>query len=140
MTVFHHNTITSDSYLGKCTIFPANLPEGQLIDQWVPLEDKPNAKKRKEYNGDVHLKMLRSLPILDTFTFMVRQRALSFGDFSITELSGRKVFSVEGSWPSSFYLKDLFGRQVVTIKRRSLIAFEPSYDFYQPGILYNRNV
>lgn len=40
------------------------------------------------------------------------------------------MFKVEGSWPMSFHMMDVFGKKLIHIKRRSIIAFQPSYDFY----------
>lgn len=43
------------------------------------------------------------------------------------------AFMVEGKWPFDFYFKDKFGRRSIDIRKRSMFAFEPSYDFYIPG-------
>lgn len=72
-------------------------------------------------------------PLLDNFLFCCRRLAFSFGDFSITDEHRENIFFVEGSWPMKFYFKDKFGRNAVDIKKRSFIAIEPSYDFYQAG-------
>ncbi len=46
---------------------------------------------------------------------------------------GNVCFYVQGDWPNKFHMMDKFKRELVHIKKRSLIAFEPTYDFYQPG-------
>jgi len=129
---FHHKMITSDIFLGKIALLPATLPEMQMQDLWIPFEDKPDSKKKRETYGDLHLRLLKTVPVLDTFLFCIRQRSWSFGDFSITEPSGRKVFNVEGSWPNHFFFRDMFGREVITIKRQ-FFSLNAKYEFFQPG-------
>ncbi len=102
---FHHKMITSDIFMGKLAILPASIPEMQVQDVWVPFEDKAESKKRYETMGEIHLRMLKTMPVLDTFLFVCKQRAWSFGDFSISEPNGRRVFTVEGSWPNHFYFR-----------------------------------
>jgi len=104
----------------------------QAQDVWLPFEDKADSKKRHETMGDVHLKLYKTLPVLDTFLFAVKQRAWSFGDFSITEPNGRRVFTVEGSWPNNFFFRDMFGREVIMI-RRKFFSLNSTYEFFQPG-------
>eukprot|EP01116_Phalansterium_solitarium_P000723 TRINITY_DN10577_c0_g1_i2.p1 TRINITY_DN10577_c0_g1~~TRINITY_DN10577_c0_g1_i2.p1 ORF type:complete len:499 (+),score=145.86 TRINITY_DN10577_c0_g1_i2:52-1497(+) len=135
--VFNHNMILSDDFLGLCAIVPSNVPEGVWHEHWLPLLADPQKTGKKEGDrsiprGDILLRYCTSPPQLDNFVFLVKHRAWSFGDFSIQEDSGRNVFSVVGKWPMNFHMLDFAGRQSIHIKKRSFIAFEPSFDFYVP--------
>jgi hypothetical protein len=124
--------LLSDSLLGQCTVSHEELSEGQVVDQWISLQGKP--KKRKVLRGELRVKLLKSVPTLDSFLFRVKQRLWSFGDFTITEENGKPVFSVQGSWPSNFYFKDMFGRQVTQIK--VILIF---FSYFHPPKLRKKN-
>jgi len=133
ISLWHHNTFSSDKFLGQTAFMPQQLIANQQYDQVLTLQDNGKDPKHHIDKGTLHLKYRIGAPSLDTFVFQVRQRVWSFGDFSIAEESGRRVFTVTGSWPMTWYLNDQFGRAVLDIKKRSFIAIQPSYDFYVPG-------
>jgi len=56
----------------------------------------------------------------------------SFGDFTIKDYTQKHIFNVQGSWPRHFYMRDNTGLTLMDIRQRSLIAFQPSYDIYDP--------
>jgi len=124
----------SDHTIGTCSILPANIDENGENDKWLPLDPK---KKDEKFEpgaaGELHVLLKKSKPILDCFLFVVRQRVWSYGDFSIHDEQRNPVFSVEGKWPMDFFFRDKFGKETIRIQKRSLLAFQPSYDLYQAG-------
>lgn len=160
ISVLHHNTFSSDRFIGHCILVPMQMQPEQPVDTWVTLQDKPDPRIVNQpvtaSRGSIHLKVVLSRvdPVsctigsdltfthlkyklghasLDNFVFQIRFRLWSFGDFCIMDELGRRIFKVEGSWPNHFYMHDLYGRPVLDIRKRSLIAIRPSYDFYIPG-------
>jgi len=135
--VYHHNMIWTDTLLGTSVLQPLQLQDDIEYDQWLQLNIPPSYKKPSGStplnNPSLHLKYKLGKAQLDNFIFCVKRCWWTFGDFSIKEENGRKVFSVEGSWPMKWLLYDQFGRPVFNIRKRSLISFQPSYDIYIPG-------
>jgi len=134
--VKHHKSIVSDQLIGLIFVQPLKTPENQIVDNWYELMADPRKKNDEPAEvkrGEIHLKLTLSPAVLDNFLFLVRQQLWSFGDFSIKDQTGNRIFQVEGSWPMNFYLQDNFGNTLINIKKRSLIAFQPSYDLYDPA-------
>jgi len=132
--VKHHSTgiFSSDQLIGICSFLPSQIQEGIKMDQWLPIFHQEK-KNQNQHSGEIHCSYLLSPPLVDSFLFVVKKNAWSFGDFRINDESGSPCFFVEGSWPKSFFFKSKTGQQIVHIKKRSLIAIEPSYDIYQAG-------
>jgi len=135
LDVRSHSTgiFSSDQSIGICSFLPSQMQEGIKVDQWLRLIHQEKKNSPQVATGDLHVSILISPPLVDSFLFVVKKEAFSFGDFHIKDENGISCFLVVGSWPNHFHFKDKFGRPTIEIKKRSLIAIEPSYDLYQAG-------
>eukprot|EP00026_Physarum_polycephalum_P006563 Phypoly_transcript_06611.p1 GENE.Phypoly_transcript_06611~~Phypoly_transcript_06611.p1 ORF type:complete len:537 (+),score=113.66 Phypoly_transcript_06611:97-1707(+) len=52
--------VTYDDFLGQFNINPRDLPDGQLVDNWFPVKNRPG--KKEGVTGDVHLQLLYTRP------------------------------------------------------------------------------